>query len=699
MLAAGYAALFYGAPIADLGGNSRASALAQMLLLPDELAANWTGEPAEFAIVDRLRVIVPALALFGVCGLAGALVMRATRADRGLAPLEHLFFACGVGCGVVSLYTFLVGVAGGLQVRALFVAPGLALTAWGLFALWQARGRDVATKGGAHAAEEYERDNAINWLWWGAPFVIVIALGGSLTPVDFDVREYHLQVPKEFYLNGQIGFLPHNVYGNMPLGSEMLPLAAMATLADWWFGALVGKVVVALAAPLTALGLMAAGQRFVSTTVGVVAALVYISTPWIVRVSTLGLMEGFSSLYLWGTVYAVILWWRDERGDNTSRLLLAGFLAGSGAACKYPNVLYILMPATVVVAVHAWRQGHSSRQNSSNDAGGIHSAAWLQPVLAFVLASGVACGPWFVKNWILTGNPVYPLAFEVFGGQARDVELNAQWMRAHRPPGFGAMQLFESAANIAWRSPWISPLVLPLALLGLATSCYRRLAFGLAVYALYVFAIWWLFTHRIDRFWIPILPVLAFLSGLAVSPGAVVRWRWPLKSAFGVILAANLLLIVGGGGGDISYFVSLASLNHDPMRVNAGHQYLNAHLSQNDTVLTVGDAEVFDLRMPVLYNTVFDSDRFESLMANHTTSERKRALADLGVDYVAVSWSEIDRYRSPGNYGFTDYIQPALFEELVQTGVLAPALVLADDDEARPRYQIFPVTGASTAGE
>ncbi len=42
----------------------------------------------------------------------------------------------------------------------------------------------------------------------------------------------------------------------------------MALTGDWWFGALVGKTVMALAAPLTALGLFAAGQRLVSTITG-----------------------------------------------------------------------------------------------------------------------------------------------------------------------------------------------------------------------------------------------------------------------------------------------------------------------------------------------------------------------------------------------------------------------------------------------
>ena len=63
------------------------------------------------------------------------------------------------------------------------------------------------------------------------------------------MREYHLQVPKEFYQQGQVGFLPHNAYGNMALGTEMLSLLAMVVAGDWWVGALAGKTVIAMFAP------------------------------------------------------------------------------------------------------------------------------------------------------------------------------------------------------------------------------------------------------------------------------------------------------------------------------------------------------------------------------------------------------------------------------------------------------------------
>ena len=538
--------------------------------------------------------------------------------------------------------------------------------------------------------------NARRWLWWATPFTIVILLGATLTPLDFDVREYHLQAPKEFYQQGRIAFLPHNVYGNMPLGSEMLPLAAMATLGDWWFGALCGKTVIALAAPLTAVGLLAAGRRFVGGAGGVVAALVFISIPWIARVSSLGLIEGVSALYLWGTVYAMLLWWRADQDERLPQLLLVGFLAGSAAACKYPNVLFVLAPAVAVVAARSWWLTKYAHDDCGHGTGAHKNAAAVKSLVGFLVAAAVACGPWFAKNWILTGNPTYPLAYDIFDGRTRTAELHAQWTRAHRPPGYGLRQAGDSLANIAWRSSWLSPLVLPLAIVGVAGACRRRLPMGLALYAAFVLGTWWLFTHRIDRFWVPISPVLAFLAGMSVSPGGAIAWRWPVKLLLGTCLAANLLLIVAGGGGDTAYFVSLARLLKDPDRIHYWHRYLNEHLGTDDVVLTVGDAVVFDLEMPVLYTTVFDSDLFEELMRDHSADERRAALAQRGVTHVAVDWAEIARYRAPGNYGFSDFVQPALFDELVGQRVLDPPLRALDVAENSAGYDVFPVPRAST---
>ncbi len=61
-------------------------------------------------------------------------------------------------------------------------------------------------------------------------------VGGVSPTTDFDVKEYHLGGPKEYFLKGQIEFLPHNVYTSFPFLTEMLSLAAMVLMNDWLAG-------------------------------------------------------------------------------------------------------------------------------------------------------------------------------------------------------------------------------------------------------------------------------------------------------------------------------------------------------------------------------------------------------------------------------------------------------------------------------
>ena len=110
----------------------------------------------------------------------------------------------------------------------------------------------------------------------------------------------------------------------------------------------------------------------------------------------------------------------------------------------------------------------------------------------------------------------------------------------------------------------------------------------------------------------------------------------------------------------------------------------------------MGDAEVFDLRAPLRYSTVFDRDQFEELMKGRTADEQRAALAELGITYVAIAWNELARYRSPGNYGFSDYVQPRLLRELVAAQVLDPPLRAPASHVVSGGYEVYPVHRAST---
>src|SRR4029077_16780338 len=93
--------------------------------------------------------------------------------------------------------------------------------------------------------------------------------------------------------------------------------------------------------------------------------------------------------------------------------------------------------------------------------------AMAGPVGIFLLGAALACGPWFAKNAVLTGNPSYPLLSGIFNAQQRTPELIERWNRVHGAPNFEFSDLAGRVADVALRSDWLSPLVIPLAVLAL----------------------------------------------------------------------------------------------------------------------------------------------------------------------------------------------------------------------------------------
>ena len=83
----------------------------------------------------------------------------------------------------------------------------------------------------------------------------------------------------------------------------------------------------------------------------------------------------------------------------------------------------------------------------------------------------------------------------------------------HGPQRIITTELWRDLVEVAGRSDWQSPLYAALAPLALLRAGSRRMALALWGYVAYLFLTWWLLTHRLDRFWLPLLPPLAVLAG------------------------------------------------------------------------------------------------------------------------------------------------------------------------------------------
>ncbi|MBC8357052.1 MAG: hypothetical protein H8E66_34205 [Planctomycetes bacterium] len=673
-----YLVAFYLAPLDSTTDTPRWTFLFVWLLRPDDLVSEWVGNDASrFGILDRLPLVAATVGILAVAYLLGRIVLEALRLDRLLTKLETAVMATGVGANLLSLATLTAGLAGQLQNRSLFLGLGtlvIGLAGW-RYKHWRASESPSITDDRSDRLTQVALACCV-------PFALLIALGSLVPPWHFDVREYHLQVPKEWYQHGTVGFMPHNVYGNMPLGAEMHAALGMTLLGDWWRGALVGKAIIATFAPLTALALFCFGKRFLTPTIGAVAAAAYLATPWTVRVSTVGLIEGPYGFYFVTAMYATLMAVHgslenggSEDGStnqlrNRLRLAtLAGLFAGGAVACKYPALLFIVAPLGLYVTLTPIRTIH-----------------WKSAGV-FALAVACSCGPWLVKNYVLTGNPTYPLLYSVFGGESRSADKDAQWTRAHGTPqgGITARHAVNELKILTLTSKYISPVVVPLALIGLASRKRRSITWPLAALSMYIFVMWWLLTHRVDRFLFPLLPFAALLVGVGVASFSSKVWLRAMICLFIGVSVASFPFCGSRIVSDNRFFVSLSDLRqdlpnpNDPpeldevrySQIHSAHRYLNSAVQPGYRAMLVGEAQVFNIEVPVLYNTCFDDCVFETMMKGRSRGARLRALREQRISHVFIYWRELARYRSPGNYGYSDYITPDLVRrEFIQQGIL-----------------------------
>src|SRR5262249_39235500 len=131
--------------------------------------------------------------------------------------------------------------------------------------------------------------------------------------------------------------------------------------------------------PATAVLIYAAASR-VSPRAGWLAALVYLSTPWIYRIGVIAYVEGPLCFYHMALVWA---WFAGSRGpeniDGRSWTLL-GLLAGGAMGCKYTALVSAVIPFGLLAIADGWRRRS------------------IRPLFAFGVGWCVVMAPWLIKN-------------------------------------------------------------------------------------------------------------------------------------------------------------------------------------------------------------------------------------------------------------------------------------------------------------
>jgi hypothetical protein len=454
-------------------------------------------------------------------------------ATRAFAPLPldgHaeeravLRIVIGIGAWVTALFAL-------ATLQRLRPAPIGALigaaAVWGLWSAW----KEWTGRG--------PRPRRRSWALLRSPVALVLfaataaalaaLLAQALRPVVvWDADVYHLTVPRLYLEHGGFRRIPFNVYSNWPLAVQLLFALAMvvkdyilATALHFGFG-------VSLVA---ALGWATA--RVTTPLWGAIAASMLLLHPVFLFEVRVAYVDVACAFFLFAAFLALHRALEDPAGERRW-LVLAGIACGVLAASKLNGLFGALCVAAVFV-VSRLRGGAALRSLAAP------LAVLLAPV-ALLLA------PWLIKTLVLTGNPVYPLLYDQFGGPEWSAALGEAHRSWQQAIGMGRSPLDwlllpmrvlfmgdEGYEHFDGRLHPAASVLLLIALFGLRREKQAGRALGLA---LLWFALWSLSSQQM-RFLIPILPLLALATAVGLHRLAE-RWL----GRFSRVLAGVTALMV-----------------------------------------------------------------------------------------------------------------------------------------------------------
>ena len=393
------------------------------------------------------------------------------------------------------------------------------------------------------------------WFVFVAVAALLCLAGAITSPFEYDELEYHLGAPSEYIKAGQIIFLPHNFYSNLPQLTEMLYLLALVTRSG-----IAAKLLHFSFGLLSASAIFAVAGKLWSRRVGALAAALFYCAPFVQDLSQTARVDlattFFATLAFGGVLLAC---------DGDQWIKLAGLMAGAAIATKWPAIAVVFLPAAIFLLV--------TRRSFA----------------VFGLLSAVCVLPWLCKNWLLTGNPVYPLWSASAHWSAAQAAVFAQKHYA-RFDLAGWRALFEWAWHYSFVENGAVPVFLMTAPLCLLIRGNRRLRWAGGLFLL-AYVGWWALTFRPWRFLFPALPVAALLGAYALD--AVGRW---CRGVVMVVLVIGLTRMA---------LVTLV-LEQIPGNVFAPVVWMNENLPATAKILYVGEARVALARHAVVWVTAFD---------------------------------------------------------------------------------------------
>lgn len=313
------------------------------------------------------------------------------------------------------------------------------------------------------------------------PLLLVVALARALGPPGhFDDTMYHLPLARLIAEHQGLIVAP---YIRFPLFPQTME--AMYAMAHMTAGVSAAQFVAGVPLVLSAIGLLSVSRiLFGSLAPGVIAALALPTFSFVSAlfgVAYVDLALGFCCSY---ALFAVVI---ADRTSSRLWLVIAGIF--TGAAC---GIKYMALPFALLLAIYL-----AARRRSPSD------------LYAFAGTALLVGGAWYLRSWIISGDPFHPILGNLVGHylwDSGDLAAQAAEQRTLSDGRSGTLALILRPKFFAF-----------VILIGVVAAVSRKRRPELTGVCLLVLAscCLWLVTTKVDRYLLPVIPAAVLMIGAA----------------------------------------------------------------------------------------------------------------------------------------------------------------------------------------
>ncbi len=227
-------------------------------------------------------------------------------------------------------------------------------------------------------------------------FIGVIVMS-SVPPVSRDAQTHHLALPKIWLSEGMLAEVPDMEFSYYPQLLDLLYVLPVAMDMD-----IVAKYVHFSFGLGTLLLLFLYIRRKIGTFWGLIGGLMFLTLPIIIKLSVTVYVDLGVLFFFTASLLSSLTWL-----ENTKKirwLIIAGICSGLAMSTKYNAMLSVTLLALLLGYFFL-----QTRRNKVNEQ--LNVIKYLAIFSFFAL---LVYSPWLIRNYSLTGNPIYPLHQSLF---------------------------------------------------------------------------------------------------------------------------------------------------------------------------------------------------------------------------------------------------------------------------------------------